>query len=80
MTKVDLKDTYFMVPIHQEDQSLPKIHFPRKDIPVQMSAPQPSMCPMGLHQGPKVNRCSVETTGNATDCLHRQHSHPGRVQ
>ena len=78
MTKVYLKDAYFMIPIHQEDRAFLKfiIH---EDIPVQMSALRPSMCPMGLHKDPKVTRCSVETTGNATDCLHIQHSHPGRV-
>ena len=45
-----------------------------------MSALRPSMCPMGLHQDPKATRCSVETTGNATDCLHSRNSHPGRVK
>ena len=73
MTKVDL--------IHGTNtlggQSLPQIHFPGKDIPIQMPALRPSMCPMGLHQDPKATCCS---TGNATDHLHRRHSHPGRVQ
>ena len=54
-----------------EEQSLLQIHFQGKDVPIQMPAFRPSMCPMGLHQDPKATRCSVDTTGNVTNCLHR---------
>ena len=61
-------------------QSLPQVLVQREGIPIQMPTVWPGMRPMGLHQDPKATCCSVETTGNATDRLHRRHPHPGRVQ
>ena len=61
-------------------QSLPQVLIQREGIPIQMPTVWPGMRPMGLHQDLKATCCSVETTGNATDRLHRRHPHPGRVQ
>ena len=57
MTKVDLKNAYFMVPIHEEDRAFLKFLVQREDIPLQMPTIWPSMCPMGLHQDPKATCC-----------------------
>ena len=80
MTKVDLKDAYFMVPIHEEDRAFLKFSFKEKVY-------QFKCLPFGLACAPwvftktlKATCCSVETTGNATDRLHRRHPYPGRVQ
>ena len=61
-------------------QSFPQVLVQSEDIPIQMPTFRPSMCPMGLHQDHKATCCSVETTGNVIDRLHRRHPHPGRVQ
>ena len=51
MTKVDLKDAYFIVPVHKEDiWSLPQALVQKEDIPIQMPTFWPGMRPMGLHQ------------------------------
>ena len=78
MTNVDLKDAYFMVPI--QDRAFLKFSFKErayqfKCLPFGLAC----MCTMGLHQDPEATCCSVETTGNGIDCLHRRHPHPGRV-
>ena len=38
-------------------QSFPQV---LEDIPIQLPTFRPSMCPIGLHQGPKAICCSVE--------------------
>ena len=38
------------------------------------------MRPVGLHKDLEASHCPAETTGNATDRLHRRHPNPGRVQ
>ena len=70
MTKVDLKDAYFMVPIHEEDRAFLKFLFKERTYQFKCQ-------PFGQACAPC---CSVETTGNAIDRLHRRHPHPGRVQ
>ena len=78
MAKVDLKNAHFMLPI-REEESFTQILPEKRHLPVQVPAIRPSMCPMGLHQDLESCRCPAETTGNATDHLHRQHPNPGRV-
>ena len=69
MTKVDLKDAYFMVQITLEDRVFLKFTFRGNNTNL-----------MGLHQDPKATPTQLRQLWNATDCLHRQHSYTGRVQ
>lgn len=81
MTNVDLHEGCILQGTNSQGrQNIPQVLIQREDIPIQMSTLWPSMYPTGLHQDPKASHCSVGTTGNAFDGLHRQHPHLGRVQ
>ena len=76
-----MKDAYILQGTNSQGrQNIPQVLIQREDIPIRMPILWPSMCPTGLHQDPKASHCSVGTTGNAFDGLHRQHPHLGRVQ
>ena len=64
MTKVDLKDAYFMVPIEEEFSS--SSHSRKRHT----SSTAYHFAPLALHQDPKANCCPAKTSWNETDCLH----------
>ena len=60
MTKVDRPEGCILHGTNSRGgQSFPQILIQGEDIPIQMPAFRPSMCPMGLHQDPKATCCSV---------------------
>ena len=63
-----------------EGQSILEVLVQRTDLPVQVTTVWSGVHPLGLHQDPKANRHSAETTRCAINRLHRRHTNPGRVQ
>ena len=65
MTKVDLKDAYFMVPIAIcfPPQTATPFHLARADIPVQLPAIRSviSQCPLGLYQDHATCYCDPQS-------------------
>ena len=56
----------------QTGQRLPKIHFQRQRIQVQMSTFWPNMCSLGLHQDTEVCIHSAETIRSEGNYVYRQ--------
>lgn len=80
MTKVDLKDAYFMVPVHQKHQNLTRFMWKGK-------AYQFSCLPFGLSSAPwvfyqdhKANHDHPEIYGSQDNHVHRRHTHTSRVR
>ena len=71
MLKINLKDTYFSVPIHRDHQKW--LHFQWQDHEYQFHslAFGLSSAPRCIHKDHTHNSGMVETTGSETDCIHR---------
>ena len=75
MAKIDLKDAYFMVPIHREDRGFLKFKFKNRCfrfncLPFGLAG----MRSLGLYQSPKACGSSAKTAGGKTDSLYRRHT------
>ena len=78
MAKIDLKDAYFMIPMHERDKRFLRFQWKgRINLPIQLSSVRAVMCSMGLYQGPEANSRTAETAGCSDDNVYRRHSDRG---
>ena len=81
MTKVDLKDAYFMVPMSKKHKLTPnEIRLGRENLPIQLPSFQVVFGPMDLYQDRKATRGCPEIDGSQDDHVHRRYTHHGRVR
>ena len=78
LTKVDLKDAFFTIPILP--QEVPQVQLPREHIPVQLPHLRSLLGTMGLYQDPQTSNSHSETVGGTVDSIHRRHTNPGGDQ
>ena len=72
MTKIDLKDAYFTIPIHSTSRFLD----PRATAPLRVLLPaiRPVVCSMGFYQDPEAGTNPTQRVGDKTSGIHRQYT------
>ena len=79
MTKVDLKDDYFSIPVTATTGNS-EISLARQDVPVQLPTVWTVVGPVDLYQGHKASSDYSQNTGHGNNHLHRQHPGDGTKQ
>ena len=79
MVKLDLKDTYFAVPIHLADRKYLTFQFSEHHLPVRVPSIRPLVSPESLYKDHEASYSMAETDGLSDDQLHRRQPHTGSV-
>ena len=73
LAKIDLKDAYFLVPVHPSHQKF--LQF-QQTVRVSVSAFRPILCPSHLHKTDETGGSPSEGEGNQTHCILGRHIDP----
>ena len=79
LAKIDLKDAYFMTPVHHQDRKFLRFQNGREDISIQVPTIRPIQCTLDLYQDPTSSSDPPQRVGSLDGCLHRQHTGNGRI-
>ena len=80
MIKLDLKDAYLQIPIHQDHQHLLQFSVGGKDIPVHVPSLWSDISSKGIYQGAQATTWNASAGGDSVSGLPGRHSYPPSEQ